>query len=124
MVGSAARMRESSLTLPSSMGTLKSTRTKTRLPCGSMSLTVCFSKGGAPALFGGCERWCRLLRAAGRSLHLALSSATLAQLPGHERDEVRDAARVAPLVVVPGDDLDHVAEDDRVHGADDGRVLV
>ena len=32
MVGMAARMRESSLTLPSSSGTLKSTRTKTRLP--------------------------------------------------------------------------------------------
>ena len=34
MVGSAARMRESSVTLPSSSGTLKSTRTKTRLPDG------------------------------------------------------------------------------------------
>ena len=35
-------MRESSVTLPSSRGTLKSTRTKTRLPCASRSLTVSF----------------------------------------------------------------------------------
>ena len=32
MVGIAARIRESSVTLPSASGTLKSTRTKTRLP--------------------------------------------------------------------------------------------
>ena len=34
MVGRAARMRVSSVTCPSSSGTLKSTRTKTRLPDG------------------------------------------------------------------------------------------
>ena len=38
IVGSAARMRVSSSTLPSLMGTLKSTRMKTRLPFKSRSL--------------------------------------------------------------------------------------
>jgi hypothetical protein len=39
IVGTAARMRASSTTLPSSIGTLKSTRTKTRLPATSTSRT-------------------------------------------------------------------------------------
>src|SRR5215510_6967372 len=40
IVGSAARMRVSSLTVPFSNGTLKSTRTRTRLPKTSRSRTV------------------------------------------------------------------------------------
>ena len=40
MVGSVARSRQSSNTLPFSMGTLKSTRTRTRLPSTSTSRTV------------------------------------------------------------------------------------
>ena len=43
MVGIAARMRESSVTLPSSSGTLKSTRTNTRFPATSASRTVSLS---------------------------------------------------------------------------------
>ena len=38
--------------------------------------------------------------------------------------QVGDAAGVAPLVVVPGDDLDHIAQRQRVHRAEDGRVRV
>ena len=44
IVGSAPRMRESSLMRPSSNSTLKSTRTSTRLPATSMSRTVRLSK--------------------------------------------------------------------------------
>ena len=40
IVGSAARMRVSSVTTPSLTGTLKSTRTRTRLPFTLMSSTV------------------------------------------------------------------------------------
>ena len=43
MVGMAARIRESSETLPSASGTLKSTRTKTRLPAKSASRIVSLS---------------------------------------------------------------------------------
>ncbi len=43
IVGIAARMRESSVTRPSASGTLKSTRTKTRLPATSASRIVSLS---------------------------------------------------------------------------------
>src|SRR5687768_5467972 len=118
MVGREARMRESSLTLPSSIGTLKSTRIRTRLPCGSKSRTVSFSIAqlsiwvgpGAPAGSGSARA----------GLHGRGSRQALADI----RDEIGHAARIAPFVVVPRHDLDHVAEDDRVHRADDGGVLV
>src|SRR5687767_4549050 len=110
-------MRESSLTLPSSMGTLKSTRTSTRFPLGSKSRTVCFCMRWAPGVLVG-------LITTGRSLQLASGSGTCAHSLTDERHEIGDPARVAPFVVVPGDDLDHVPEDDRVHAAHDRRVLV
>ena len=43
MVGIDARIRESSVTLPSASGTLKSTRTKTRLPATSASRMLSLS---------------------------------------------------------------------------------
>ena len=43
MVGIEARIRESSVTRPSASGTLKSTRTKTRLPATSASRMVSLS---------------------------------------------------------------------------------
>ncbi len=46
MVGSAARMRVSSVTAPSFTGTLKSTRTSTRLPAASSSSMVLMSAMG------------------------------------------------------------------------------
>src|SRR6266545_4968096 len=92
IVGTTARMRVSSAIRPSSSGTLRSTRRKTRFPARSSRSTLSFGK-----LQG--------LR--------------------HVPDEVLDAVRVAPLVVVPGEDLDHGAVDHRggrqVH---DGRVRV
>ena len=52
MVGIAARIRESSVTLPSASGTLKSTRTKTRLPATSASRMVSLSIGQSDAATG------------------------------------------------------------------------
>src|SRR5690606_9640565 len=90
MVGMAARMRLSSVISPSFNGTLKSTRTRTRLPFTSRSAT--------PSL------------------------APMELLPPvHVFDQVDDSQRVAPLVVVPGDDLDQVAIHHPRQGAvDDG----
>ena len=96
IVGRAARMRESSVTLPSSSGTLKSTRTKTRLPVASTSRMVSLS------------------------MVMPLAGDADGEPRGDEADQVGDAAAVAPLVVVPGDDLDHrAAEDHRRVGVDD-----
>src|SRR4051794_36395349 len=82
-VGSAARMRESSATFPSSSGTLRSARTRTRLPATSASRTDLgrFTLRGD---FRGKRR------------------------PDH-RDQVDEPAAVAPLVVVPPEDLRHPA---------------
>src|SRR5207248_6466561 len=72
-VGSDARIRVSSATLPASSGTLRSARTSTVFPATSASRT---------------ERG---------------SLIALEELP----DQVDEAARVPPLVVVPAEDLDH-----------------
>src|SRR5881396_2675345 len=104
IVGSAARMRVSLATAPASFsGTLKSTRTSTRFPRGSTSSTVRLRKV-TPWLAAGGDR--------------------LADLGRDERGNVREPARVTPLVVIPGDDLDHIAERDRVDAAHDRGVLV
>src|SRR5690348_12521670 len=50
--------------------------------------------------------------------------ATLQSLAGNVDGQVADAAGVAPLVVVPGDDLDHIADHERIQGAHDSRVRV
>ena len=96
-VGSAARIRASSLTSPSRpSGTLKSTRTNTRRSRRSRSSIVRLDMAGTrrPAGPG---------RSAGRSL----------PAPPHEGDEIAHAARVAPLVVVPGEHLHERAVHDR-----------
>src|SRR5260221_4570904 len=95
IVGIAARMRESSVTLPSSSGTLKSTRTKTRLPVTSASRTVSLS----------------MPRSGDRAGRMA---ETTRQLGRDEVEEIGAAAAVGPLAVVPGDDLHHRAAKD--HG--------
>src|SRR5712671_300713 len=95
IVGIAARIRESSVTLPSASGTLKSTRTKTRLPVASKSRMVSLSTGSGVAGDGQPRR--------------------------DEADEVGDAAAVAPLVVVPADDLDHRPVQDHRRGRVDDR---
>src|SRR6185437_17102285 len=93
MVGSAARMRVSSVIVPpSSSGTLKSSRTSTRLPRTSTSRTVALS---------------------------------MLEPLSHEVGQVGDPAGIAPLIVVPGDDLDHVVAQHHCREAvNDGRVGV
>src|ERR1700690_2058930 len=116
IVGSAATIRLSSVILPSSSGTLKSTRTKTRLPAASRSRIVSLfidtsslawpdvgTRGRSDlSSRSGFRRWLEAL--------------------GDELGEVGDAAAVAPLVVVPGKNLDEVAgpaDDHRQRGVDD-----
>src|SRR5262250_2561321 len=79
MDGSEARTRVSFSTRPSLTGTLKSTRMRTRLPSSA--------------------------RSSMKSLAM-LASLRRAVLLRHEADEIDDAVRVAPLVVVPGHDLE------------------
>src|SRR5688572_17731938 len=94
MVGRLARMRVSSVIFPSSSGTFRSARRKTRLPATSTSRTVFLS-----------IEWLEPL--------------------GHELRQVGDPAGVAPLVVVPGDDLHQVLAGDHGRGrVDDARALV
>src|ERR687887_2035545 len=106
-------MRESSVTLPSSSGTLKSTRTKTRFPDASRSRTVSLSTAAGPGAMGGSG-------AGDRRRPLGAPQALR-----DEPDEVGHAAAVTPFVVVPGDDLHHrPAEDHRRGGVDDRTALV
>src|SRR6266508_6102516 len=92
IVGRDARIRVSSPIVPCLIGTLKSTRMKTRFPSRSRSLTP---RGNLQPLLD-----------------------EIAQ-------QVHAAVRVAPLVVVPGKDLDEVAVHHfRVGRIDDRRVLV
>ena len=80
MVGSAARIRVSSVIRPWSIGTLKSTRTNTRRPSSARSRIVFIMRASR-------------LDAARR----------------HVSDQIDTAARVTPLpLLVPGDDLDEV----------------
>src|SRR5436190_18999647 len=78
IVGSDALMRVSSLTFPSLTGTLKSTRIRTRLPWRSRSRTESLVIGRLP------------------------------HLRDHHLRQLRHAAGVAPLVVVPADELEEV----------------
>src|SRR5438093_7747315 len=103
MVGIDARIRESSVTLPSSRGTLKSTRTKTRLPDGSKSRTVSLSMSRSPLGAGAAGAVAERKRGGG--------SGGCALPDGQARrdicDQIGHAAAVTPLVVVPTDDFDH-----------------
>src|SRR6478672_4507274 len=117
MVGSVSRMRVSSMTPPSSpMGTLKSTRMKMRCPPSGRSRIESFAIPSSSA-------W-----------HMGTARITAPQLqPGlklkpfvaHEVNEVAHPARVAPLVVVPGNDFDQLACDHARHGrVHDGRARI
>src|SRR5574337_187001 len=96
-------MRVSSTTLLSSRGTLKSTRRNTRFSRGSKSRTVSLSIS------------------ASLSPKAARGPARGSQALGHVGHEVGHAAALAPLVVVPGDDLHEVAAQDHGGGAVDDR---
>ena len=89
IVGSAARMRRSSVISPSRSGTLKSARSEHPL----------------------CRRRQRQVLEL-RDRHRPSASAALAR--ADELDEVDEAVRVAPLVVVPAEHLHHVAHRHRV----------
>src|SRR4051812_38551459 len=84
IVGIAARMRVSSVTLPPSSGTLKSTRTSARLPRSSSSR---------------------------RSVIVFLFIRGL-QADADVAQQIDAARGVAPLVVVPARDLEQRAVDD------------
>src|SRR5680860_27821 len=96
MVGNEARTRPSSVMVVSaSCGTFRSQRTKTRLPRRSPAAIR-----SSAVFIGYSER--------------------LADV----RDQVDEAAGVAPLVVVPADDLGHVAVDVGQAGVEDARCRV
>src|SRR2546423_3893210 len=89
MVGSDERIRVSSPMMPPLSGTLKSTRMKTRWPWRSRSLMDSFMVA-------------RLVRSA--------AAARRSESLRHELPQQIDAAvRIAPLVVVPREDLHEVA---------------
>src|ERR1039457_7693484 len=97
MVGIASRILRSSLMTPSRIGTFRSSRSRTRLPCTSMSSMVAFD------------------------------SAPMVRLePGDDQaDQVDDTAGVAPLVVIPGEHLHRaVAEHLRRGCVEDGRARI
>src|SRR5712691_8664248 len=99
MVGRVPRIRVSSVMWPlSSSGTLKSARMMTRLPLRGRSSMVTLFR---------CMRSGPVYSAAG----------------GHVFDEVPNPTRVAPLIVVPGNDLHHALVEPRgQRGIHDGRV--
>src|SRR5699024_10478875 len=94
IVGSEARIRPSSVMVSPSRGTLRSERTRTRLPRRS-------------------PRSARVFTDAFRLPTVGSEGGT------DEVDEVDDAVGVAPLVVVPADHLDLVADDLRQAGVED-----
>src|SRR5258708_13978590 len=100
IVGKAAVMRVSSVILPSSSGTLKSTRTRTRLPFKSTSRMVFLFNGWLLTNIHGARKG-RRFRRRPEIRRSALDRFT------HKVHNVAAAAGIAPLVVVPGHDLDH-----------------
>src|SRR4051812_24623689 len=101
-VGSDARSRVSSPIFPSFTGTLKSTRMKTRLPLRSTSLIESFGMGSAGSKGPG-----------------------LQALFHQHAQQIDAATRIAPLVVVPGENLDEIAVHHlRVGRVDDRRVRI
>src|SRR5690349_12791332 len=91
-------MRLSSVTLPSCIGTLKSTRMRTRLPLRSMSFTV-FLFMGAPTPTHTLPKFLEFGEGWGGGLK------TLC----HHRRKISSAAGVTPFIVVPCNDLGECA---------------
>src|SRR5262245_27251132 len=92
MDGSAARIRVSSVMAPPPIGTLKSTRTKTRFPATSASRTdrILIRCPSRERLRSGCP-----------------GNAGFAD----ERDEIGNSAGITPFIVVPRDDLGSILSD-------------
>src|SRR5215216_1423172 len=146
IVGNEARMRLSSVTLPSCIGTLKSTRIRTRLPLISISLTVFLFMGTpdrhlhpplhAPTLPGTardlltctCRCAAKRMRKYSKSGRCAPGASVdrlraslwdgweRLQTLGDHRSKISRTACVTPFVVVPSHDLDHVTNDKCIHG--------
>src|SRR5438552_10586542 len=130
MVGRVSRMRVSSMTRPSSSGTLKSTRMKIRLPLSGRSRMDSLDMTGRPLSGSIRKRAKRAIPASQRARRIARLAQVLRRekcarlrmtnisqaLTGNVVDQVADAAGVSPLIVVPGDDLDAVAPDHQGHG--------
>lgn len=98
-VGADATMRPGSVISPPSNGTLRSERTSTVRPSTQRPADPSASE-------------------------LPLLSKLRSERLGDEADEVGEAVGVAPLVVVPGDDLDLVVDDLRQTRVEDRRVRV
>src|SRR5438309_9132945 len=118
-------MRVSSATLPSCIGTLKSTRTRAVLPPQPTSRTV--QRRPTLARCGGL-RPRTLAHSRGFANDLAqdrsIHRGATAQVAGDERGDVREAAGVAVLVVVPAHDLGQVADHKRIQATEDRRTGV
>src|SRR5690625_2300372 len=123
MVGRAARMRPSSVMVVPSSGTLKSERTRTRLPRRSPRVSMVFM-----ALLGARGRTCERPRA-GRSAARGRPSSLRGEVSAsealaHVLHEVHQRAGVAVLVVVPAEHLDLVADHLGEPGVEDRGVRV
>src|SRR5215217_5443967 len=103
-------MRLSSVTLPSCIGTLKSTRMRTRLPLRSISFTV-FLFMNAPRVYSRQENRYT------RNLLVYLSAWILLQTLCDHGCQISRAAGITPFVVIPCNNLHHIANDKRIQGA-------
>src|SRR6202162_2096785 len=128
IVGRVSRMRVSSVTRTPSSGTLKSTRMKTRRPRSVKSLMESFfcmprhpARQSRDEILAACALRRRPPEGTTFPPHSEGRKARNQRLqPGrHEPDQVHAAAAVAPLVVVPGQDLHAAISDDlgkfRIH---------
>src|SRR5690606_542344 len=98
MVGSDAWIRTSDVTLPSLTGTFKSSRISTRLPFRSRSV---MRKMDIACLCSLASSGCLLIR--------------------HRCQQIQQAVGVSPFVVIPGDQMHHVALYARLRGIDNRR---
>src|ERR1035437_1123574 len=129
MVGSVATMRVSSVMVePSSVsGTLKSTRINNFLLVRSMSRIVSLGMKITPGEI--LSVYCKQLTVH-RSTRITVSclldavGLLLQALLDQEADQVNDAAGIAPLVVVPAQHFDALADDLGQRKIDDGRERV
>src|SRR6266853_5882640 len=131
MLGRVSRMRVSSMTRPSSSGTLKSTRMKMRWSFSGRSRMESLDMRPRCSLVG--RRWCapalqlpnRVFADCGAALRGADECvrpyAGLQAFRCHQVNQIADTAGVSPLIVIPRDHLDTIASDYQGHGrVDDG----
>src|ERR1700733_8041588 len=118
MVGRVSRIRVSSITRPSSSGTLKSTRINIRLPLSGRSRMESLDMAGCPRvqIISGSSAviWPTVARAYSPS-RMRRKRKNLQALTGDVVNQVANAAGIPPLVVVPGDHLDAIAADHQRH---------